>query len=173
MLASGTEQRWRTEEDRACDAERRAREAERVPHAHASAGVSRSRRPQESPPRPDKRKDSARAPWSGPLAPEKGALYPLFAVVGLGAIAPGFFLIAVGGEAGWCHYHPDDGGHHIHASQDCSTILRSSSWIEVFAEASAVWAFLAEVVSLIAAVLLLVAHEASRPKWDAGRTSGR
>ncbi|PAX86616.1 hypothetical protein CLM85_13990 [Streptomyces albidoflavus] len=85
----------------------------------------------------------------------------------------GFFLIAVFGEAGWCYRHPDDGGHHIHASQDCSTILRSSSWIEVFAGAAAGWVFLTGVVSLIVAALLLVAHEASRPKWNAERTVGR
>ncbi|MGX1727964.1 hypothetical protein ACWIGE_14985 [Streptomyces diastaticus] len=173
VLASGAEQRWRTEEDRARDAERRAREAEPVPHAQAPATEPRPMRPQESPPRPEKRKNSARAPWSGPLAPEKGSLYPLFAVVGLGAIVLGFLLYLVGGEAGWCYRHPDDGGHHVHASQGCSTILRSSSWIEVFAGAAAVWVFLAGIASLMVAVLLLVAREASSPKWNAGRTSGR
>ncbi|MCG5119584.1 hypothetical protein MA546_12520 [Streptomyces sp. T7(2022)] len=173
VLASGAEQRWRTEEDRARDAERRARETEHVPHAQTPAREPRPRRPPESPPRPEKRKDSARAPWSGPLAPEKDSLYPLFAVVGLGAIVLGFFLVAVGGEAGWCYHHPDDGGYHVHASQDCSTILRSSSWIEVFAGAAGVWVFLTGIVSLIVAALLLVVHEASRPKWNAGRTSGR
>lgn len=91
----------------------------------------------------------------------------------MAAIVLSFLLYLVGGEAGWCYRYPDDGGHHVHASQGCSTTLRSSSWIEVFAGAAAVWVFLAGIASLIVAVLLLVAHEASRPKWNAGRTSGR